>query len=80
MGWRETHTRLRESLRGELRKHWGRIAEIEERVSCSNGYLNKLSSGMHEFKLDLFLKTLDALEEGRVFRGVTPLKQLRGKK
>ncbi|MCP3959820.1 MAG: tetratricopeptide repeat protein [bacterium] len=45
-----------------MRKHWGRIAEIEERVSCSNGYLNKLSSGMHEFKLDLFLKTLDALE------------------
>ena len=62
MGWRDTHTRLRESLRGELRKQWGRIAEIEGRISCSNGYLNKLSSGIHEFKLDLFLKTLEALE------------------
>ncbi len=62
MTWKDTHALLRESLRGELRKQWGRIAEIEERVSCSQGYLNKLSSGTHEFKLDLFLRTLDALE------------------
>ena len=62
MSWQDTHARLRECLRLELRKNWGSIAEIEERVSCSNGYLNKLSAGTHEFKLDLFLKTLDALE------------------
>ncbi len=62
MSWQDTHARLRECLRQELRKQWGGIAEIEERVSCSNGYLNKLSAGTHEFKLDLFLKTLEALE------------------
>ncbi len=62
MSWKDTHARLRDCLRGELRKQWGSIAEIEERVSCSQGYLNKLSAGTHEFKLDLFLKTLDALE------------------
>ncbi len=62
MNWKEAHTRLRESLRGELRKQWGGIAEIEEGVSCSQGYLNKLSSGTHEFKLDLFLRTLEVLE------------------
>ncbi len=62
MSWQDTHARLRECLRQELRKQWGGIAEIEQRVSCSNGYLNKLSAGTHEFKLDLFLKTLDALE------------------
>lgn len=68
MNWQDTHSRLRECLRSELRKRWGGIAEIEERVACSNGYLNKLSSGAHEFKLDLFLKTLEALEiDPRVF-------------
>lgn len=61
MVWKETHARLRESLRAELRKQWGRIAEIEDQVSCSQGHLNKLSSGANEFKLDVFLKTLDAL-------------------
>ncbi len=62
MSWKDTHARLRQSLRHELRKQWGGIAEIEERVSCSKGYLNKLSAGTHEFKLDVFLKTLDALQ------------------
>ncbi len=68
MSWQDTHARLRECLRQELRKHWGGIAEIEAQISCSSGYLNKLSSGTHEFKLDLFLKTLEALEiDPRVF-------------
>ncbi len=68
MSWQDTHARLRECLRQELRKQWGGIAEIENRVACSSGYLNKLSSGTHEFKLDLFLKTLEALDvDPRVF-------------
>ncbi len=78
MSWQATHAQLRECLRLELRKQWGGIAEIEKRVACSNGYLNKLSSGTHEFKLDLFLKTLDALEiDPRAFfsraLGIQPL-------
>ncbi len=62
MSWQDTHAQLRECLRLELRKQWGGIAEVERRVACSSGYLNKLSAGTHEFKLDLFLKTLDALD------------------
>ena len=35
MEWEETHRRLLEGLRTEMRKKCGRIAEIEERLECS---------------------------------------------
>ncbi len=61
MSWQEIHRQLRESLHEEVRKNWGRIAEIESRLECCDGYLNKLCSGRNEFKLDLFLQTVSAL-------------------
>ena len=61
MDWQEIHRQLRESLHSEVRRNWGRIAEIESRLACSDGYLNKLCSGRNEFKLDFFLQTISAL-------------------
>ena len=61
MDWQEIHRQLRESLHGEVRKSWGRIAEIESVLCCSEGYLNKLCSGRNEFKLDFFLRTIAVL-------------------
>ena len=61
MDWKESHRRLVTSLRDEVRKSWGHIAELEDRLSLSDGYLNKLCSGRNEFKLDLFLETIGAL-------------------
>lgn len=61
MDWKEGHRRLVGSLRDEVRKNWGHIAELEDRLSLSDGYLNKLCSGRNEFKLDLFLETIGAL-------------------
>lgn len=61
MVWNEIHQRLLDSLQVELRNNWGRIAEIEEGLSCSPGYLKKLCSGANPFKLDFFLQAVDAL-------------------
>jgi len=61
MVWQSIHRRLRENLYGEVRKNWGRIAEIEERLSCSAGSLNKLCSGSSEFRLDVFLRSIEEL-------------------
>ncbi|MEM7355593.1 MAG: hypothetical protein AAF657_32565 [Acidobacteriota bacterium] len=62
MAWSEIHSRLLTSLQAELRGNWGRISEVEERLSCSPGYLTKLCSGANPFKLDLFLQAVEALE------------------
>ncbi|MCP3962570.1 MAG: hypothetical protein GY719_32420 [bacterium] len=61
MHWEDTHRQLLAALRAEVRKSWGRVGEIEERLGCSGGYLSKLCSGRNEFRLDLFLKSIDAL-------------------
>lgn len=62
MAWHDTHLLLRQGLRRELRSRWGHISEIERKLSLSEGHLGKLCAGTYEFKLDLFLKALDALE------------------
>ncbi|MCP3958817.1 MAG: hypothetical protein GY719_13270 [bacterium] len=61
MGWEEIHHRLLEGLQVELRNRWGRVAEIEERLECSDGYLGKLCKGRNEFKLDFFLRSIEAM-------------------
>ena len=61
MDWKETHRRLVESLHGEVRGSWGRIAELETQLGLSDGYLNKLCSGRNEFRLSLFLEVLGTL-------------------
>lgn len=61
MSWEETHRRLVEGLRGEVRGRWGRIGEVEAHLGVSDGYLNKLCSGRNEFRLGLFLEVIEAL-------------------
>ncbi len=61
MKWQEIHRRLLKRLYGEVRGRWGRIAEIEEGLGLSSGYLNKLCQGKHDFKLTSFLKTITAI-------------------
>ena len=61
MDCQEGHRRLLEGLRLEMRKKWGRIAEIEEGLECSQGYLSRLCSGRNEFRLDFFLRSVAAL-------------------
>ncbi len=68
MDWQEIQRRLLGSLYGEVRGTWGRIAEIEDRLGISGGYLAKLCQGKNDFKLSLFLKSIDALGlDGRTF-------------
>ena len=62
MSWEEIHHRLLEGLQAELRNRWGRVAEVEERLECSEGYLRKLCTGRKEFKLDLFLRSIEAMD------------------
>ena len=61
MDWENTHRQLLGTLRAEVRKSWGRIAEVEERLECSEGYLSRLCSGRNEFRLDFFLQSIAAL-------------------
>lgn len=55
------HLQLLASLRAEVRRHWGRISEIESDLGVSDGYLNRLCSGKIELKLETFLRILDVL-------------------
>ena len=62
MHWQAVHGRLLDSLRGELKKKWGRIREVEERLGLRTaGYLHKLCAGKVDFKLPFFLEAIDAL-------------------
>ncbi len=65
MDWQEIERRLLDSLYRELRGHWGRISEIEERLGVSGGYLAKLCAGRNEIKLGLFLHALEHLDSLR---------------
>ncbi len=62
MDWQEIQRRLLEGLYGEARANWGRIAEIEDRLGISDGYLAKLCQGKNDFKLSLFLRSIEALD------------------
>ena len=61
MDWKEIHHRLVEGLRVELSNSWGRVAEVEKRLGCSDGYLRKLCTGRNGFKLGFFLRSIEAL-------------------
>ena len=62
MPWQEIHRRLLGGLLDELRNHWGRIREVEERLGISTaGYLNKMCSGRAEIRLRVFLEAIEAL-------------------
>ncbi len=61
MDWQEIQRRLLDHLYRELRQHWGRIGEVEESVGISEGYLAKLCQGRNDFRLSLFLKSIDAV-------------------
>ncbi len=53
----------------EVRTHHGHIREIERRLKLSEGYLSRLNRGTRDFKLRLFLQTIDevGLEQGSFF-------------
>ncbi len=61
MNWREIHRRLLSSLHREWRASTVRTSEIEDRLTISDGYLGKLCRGEYRFKLNLFLRAIDAL-------------------
>ena len=59
----EKHLRcLRETFQAELKKHWGHIGEIEARLSKSEGYLRKFSSGATGMPIELFLRSLEEMD------------------
>ncbi len=61
MDWREIHRRLLNSLQREWRACIVRTSEIEDRLKISEGYFGKLCRGQYNFKLNLFLRAIDAL-------------------
>ena len=61
MEWQEVQRRLLGSLHDEIRKQWGGIRKIEERLGISDGYLGKLCQGKHDVKLSLFLRSIATL-------------------
>ncbi len=69
MDWKEAEHRLLRRLYREVRVHRGHIREIERRLERSEGYLSRLYRGRKDFKLRLFLQTIDevGLEQGSFF-------------
>ncbi len=61
MTWQEIERRLREGLSEEARGNFGRVGKAEERLGISEGYLAKLCHGRRDFKLSMFLRSLEAL-------------------
>lgn len=53
MTWKETHGRLREELKAELRKKWGSIGEIDAALSRHPGFLSNFTAGRKEISLEL---------------------------
>lgn len=61
MTWIETHEKLRAELKAELHKKWGSIGEVDAALSRHPGFLSNFTGGRNGIRLDLFLKTLEAL-------------------
>ncbi len=57
----EILARLRQGLRAEARKHYGRIGELELRAGLARGEISNLYSERKRIKLDVFLRALLAL-------------------
>ena len=61
MDWREVYRRFLSGLRREWRSSSVPTSEIEERLEICDGYFGKLCREEYNFKLPLFLRSIDAL-------------------
>ena len=61
MEWREIHRRFVRELRREWRASSVPTSKIEERLEICDGYFGKLCREEYNFKLPLFLRSIDAL-------------------
>jgi tetratricopeptide (TPR) repeat protein len=59
----DAYERLRTALKSELQKHFGRIGEIESRLSRSEGYLSKFCRGDISIPVEVLLKSLELLDK-----------------
>lgn len=50
-----------DSLRGEVRRHWGEIGQLERHLRRRPGYLAKLCQAIHHATVHLLFKVLEAL-------------------
>jgi hypothetical protein len=50
-----------DSLRVEVRRHWGSIGHLERQMKRRPGYLAKMCQGFHHTTVRLLLEVLEAL-------------------
>ena len=62
MPWEETLAKIRETLRSEVTKRWGKIHEIEGEIAMWQGAVSDLYAGRRPLRLEQLCRILDALE------------------
>ncbi|MCG8459006.1 MAG: tetratricopeptide repeat protein [Holophagales bacterium] len=58
----DAYARLRSALKSELQRNFGRIGEIETKLSRSEGYLSKFCRGDISIPVEILLRSLELLD------------------
>ncbi|MCP3961909.1 MAG: hypothetical protein GY719_29045 [bacterium] len=62
MSWENNLAKIRDALRSEANKRWGRIHEIEGEIAMWQGALSDVYAGRRPLRLDYLLRILDGLD------------------